>query len=49
MIMPLVVITAILIGIFFVMKECGCLIGTIISGIVCLLWFYVLAGKLGLL
>lgn len=49
MIMSLVVITAILIGIFFVMKECGCLIGTIISGIVCLLWFYVLAGKLGLL
>ena len=49
MIMPLVVITAILIVIFFVMKECGCLIGTIISGIVCLLWFYVLAGKLGLL
>lgn len=49
MIMPLVVITAILIGIFFVMKERGCLIGTIISGIVCLLWFYVLAGKLGLL
>ena len=49
MIMSLVVITATLIGIFFVMKECGCLIGTIISGIVCLLWFYVLAGKLGLL
>lgn len=49
MIMSLVVITAILIGVFFVMKECGCLIGTIISGIVCLLWFYVLAGKLGLL
>lgn len=49
MITSMLVITIVLIVIFFIMKECGCLIGTIISGIVCLLWFYVLAGKLGLL